>query len=102
MICRKCGAGNQEGSRYCSTCGENLYAPYSQNSDIPATGLNILSFFIPLVGLILYIVWNNTFPKKAQACGKWALIGFVLSIIFYFITIFGSVCAATSLLDTYY
>ena len=43
--------------------------------DTPSTVLNILSFFIPIVGLILYLVLKDEEPKKANAVGKWALIG---------------------------
>lgn len=48
--------------------------------DKPSTGLNILSFLIPLVGLILFLSWQNSTPIKAKACGKWALIGFCVAI----------------------
>ena len=48
--------------------------------DTPSTGLNILSFLIPLVGLILFLSWQNTTPIKAKAVGKWALIGFCAAV----------------------
>ena len=48
--------------------------------DTPSTGLNILSFLIPLVGLILFLSWQNTTPIKAKAVGKWALIGFCVAV----------------------
>lgn len=55
--------------------------------DIPSGGFNALSFFFPIVGLILYLVWKDTTPNKAKACGKFALIGwlvgFVSIILFY-------------------
>lgn len=48
--------------------------------DTPSAGLNILSFLIPLVGLILFLSWQNTTPIKAKAVGKWALIGFCVAV----------------------
>lgn len=48
--------------------------------DTPSTGLNILSFLIPLVGLILFLSWQNTTPIKAKAVGKWALIGVCVAV----------------------
>ena len=40
----------------------------------------LLGFFIPIVGLILYLVWKETSPSKAKAAGYGALIGFVISL----------------------
>ncbi|MDE5671133.1 MAG: hypothetical protein K2I14_06705 [Eubacterium sp.] len=65
--------------------------------DKKSTGLNILSFFIPLVGLILYLTQKDQTPIKAKGCGKAALIGFILQIVFsivYVVVIFALVGAA--------
>lgn len=57
------------------------YTPYVQpTNDKPDTGINVLSFFIPLVGLILYFVDKSTKPIKAKAELKWSLIGWGVSI----------------------
>ena len=54
-------------------------------NDIPSTGLNIVSFLIPLVGLIIYLTEKDKAPKKANAAGKAAIwgtgIAFVLGVI---------------------
>ena len=52
-----------------------------QNQDQNSTGLNVLSFLIPLIGLILYLVYQKEQPVKAAGIGKWALIGFVVDVI---------------------
>lgn len=44
-------------------------------------GLAVLSFFIPIVGLILYITKKNDKPKTAKACGKAALACVIINII---------------------
>lgn len=92
------------GKKFCSHCGKEIIiqavvcphcgcsvAP-SAEEDIPSKGLNILSFFIPLVGLILYCLSHDKTPNKAKEIGKWAIIGFavgvgcsVLLLIFYLI-----------------
>ena len=62
--------------------------PYYQQPpvvDQKSTGLNILSFFIPLVGLILYLTMKDQTPIKAKGCGKAALIGFILGIVASFV-----------------
>lgn len=56
--------------------------PYPpQVNDKKSTGLNIISFFIPLVGLIIYLTQKDQTPIKAKAAGKAALIGFILGIV---------------------
>lgn len=76
--CSHCGKEIADEAVVCPNCG--CAAPSSE-PDIPSAGLNVLSFLIPLVGLILYIVNCNTAPNKAKAIGKWALIGLVTVIV---------------------
>lgn len=66
--------------------GYNPYAapmpPQEQKANV---GLAILSFFIPIVGIVLYFTQKKEKPKTAKACGKAALaciiISFVLEIV---------------------
>jgi hypothetical protein len=58
--------------------------------DAPSGGFAVLCFFIPLVGLILYLVWKDEYPLKAKSCGKGALIGVIV--------IFGLSCLLTVLM----
>jgi hypothetical protein len=53
--------------------------------DKGSVGFGILSFFIPLVGLILFLVWHKEKPRKAKSAGIGALIGMVANIIFYLV-----------------
>lgn len=49
----------------------------TQNADEKApAGLKVLSFFIPLAGLILFCVNYSDKPRYAKGCGICALIGF--------------------------
>ena len=59
-------------------------------ADIPSGGFNALSFFFPIVGLILFLVWKDQTPVKAKSCGKWALIGFIISMVFNMIVYIAS------------
>ena len=49
----------------------------------PYTGLMVLCFFLPLVGLILYLKWFNTQPARAKAAGNSASMG----VLVYFICV---------------
>ena len=63
---------------------QNLKADNVDNpQDKPSIGLNILAFCMPIIGLILYFAWKNTYPKKANSIGKIALIGAVFWTITY-------------------
>lgn len=37
----------------------------------------------PIIGLILFLVWQNTMPTKAREAGKWALVGFAVGVVFW-------------------
>ena len=64
----------------CPNCGCAVQAPVNQQEDKPSTGLNILAFLFPLVGLILFLCFQKTTPVRAKAIGKWALDGFVVGV----------------------
>jgi drug/metabolite transporter (DMT)-like permease len=53
--------------------------------DKGSVGFGILSFFIPLVGLILFLVWHKEKPRKAKLAGIGAIIGIAANIIFYLV-----------------
>lgn len=40
-----------------------------------------ISFFIPIIGLIFYMIWKKTEPERASVCGLWAVIGFVSAVV---------------------
>ena len=80
--CSQCGKELVDEAVVCPNCGCAVQAPVSQQEDKPSTGLNILAFLFPLVGLILYLCFQNTTPVRAKAIGKWALIGFIVGVAF--------------------
>ena len=57
-----------------------------------STGWAVLGFLIPLVGLILYLVWNTSRPADAKAAGKGALIGTIVCVFCYMLVM----CSAAS------
>lgn len=56
-------------------------APASAVQDSGSIGWVILGFFIPIVGLILFLVWKNTKPQCAKMAGIGAIVGFCLSVV---------------------
>lgn len=46
----------------------------------------MLSFFFPLVGLIMFLALRDTKPRTAKTAGTCALISVILTILFYAVT----------------
>lgn len=81
-FCSHCGAQIEDDAVVCVKCGCSVAGPKSapKEEDGPNKGFSALSFFFPLVGLILYLVWKDTYPLRAKSCGVWALTGLIVSI----------------------
>lgn len=76
VVCPHCG---------CAVGSINTVGSTNYISDVPSTGLNVISFLFPLVGLILYLVYQDKTPNKANAVGKWALISVGILTVLYII-----------------
>ena len=61
----------------------SLSSQVPSGTDDGGVGWLVLGLFIPIVGLILYLVWKDTKPLSAQQAGKGALIGFIIGIVGY-------------------
>ena len=61
---------------------QNIYQENTMPQEEKANvGLAILSFLIPLAGLIIFIVHKDKKPKTAKASGICALVSFIINII---------------------
>lgn len=58
-----------------------------------------MGFFIPIVGLILFLIYEEKKPKRAKSAIKGALIGFITKIVLAIILVILSVVFATSLFN---
>ena len=86
-FCTRCGSQIDESAIFCPKCGQQqgqgftyqyqqpfYNAPtYTAEDLAPSRGFAVLSFLFPIVGLVLWIVWKNTKPGKAESCAKGAL-----------------------------
>jgi len=120
MFCKYCGGEIDEdmleetGQVYCSHCGalnqkeesyENEFKKFSQENlgnknsknkdDTGSFWWGVLGFFVPLAGLLLYILWQKTYPKNSKIAGVGALISVVCEVIFYVVTII--ICSASGM-----
>tara|TARA_B100000945_G_scaffold9207_2_gene7436 strand:+ start:179 stop:391 length:213 start_codon:yes stop_codon:yes gene_type:complete len=67
------------------------------NIDQKSTGLNIICFLIPLVGLIVYLVQKDTYPIKATSAGKAALWGVGVGIVLWIISFVATMMMVSSM-----
>lgn len=58
-----------------------------ENNSESTTLIFVISFLIPIVGIVLWLVWNDSQPAKSKAAGKGAVwgigVGVVLGVIYF-------------------
>lgn len=105
MFCKYCGKEIPDGSTFCPECGANLTEntppqtprpPVANPEDSSSFGFAFLCFLFPIVGLILYLVWKDTLPLRAKSCGKGAIVGVVVYVVFYILSAVLMVMAASA------
>lgn len=87
MYCKYCGQEIDDQAIICVHCGAQLGAMKGTSQDVPSTILKVVSFLLPIVGLILFLVMMDDQPISAKSYGKMALIGFVVGIALIFMGI---------------
>ena len=83
-FCQKCGKEIMDEAVICPNCGcqtDSQYQTSNTEIDSGSVGWAFLGFFIPVAGLILYLIWKDTKPYSAKEAGKGALIGFIINIV---------------------
>ena len=85
MFCQKCGKEIMDEAVICPHCGcaTGGKVKATATDDAPNTGYAVLGFFIPIIGLIMYLSMKNEKPLAAKSAGKGALIGFAVGAIGY-------------------
>ncbi len=102
--CSYCGKPHEDGVAFCSACGARFTSASASEASFgsegvrpddtrdftESTGILILSLLVPLLGLVFYLMWNETHPGKANSALKGLLIAVclnvpVLGIVLYFV-----------------
>ena len=83
-FCYKCGKELVDEAVVCIACGTAQRTPskVAASDDSKSFGWAFLGFWVPIVGLILYLIWQDNYPLRAKSAGKGALIGFIGSVIY--------------------
>lgn len=103
MYCRNCGSKIDDNSAYCTRCGARIDDIVHPNDSDEGSSVwfAVLGFFIPIVGFILFLVYEGKKPKRAKAAGKGALIGFITKIALSIILTILYVIFASSIFNTF-
>ena len=75
MLCNKCGRQVIDGANFCPFCGADLRYQRNNNSGLSGYinpndetnfGYTLLSFFMPYIGLVLYIITITVLSFKNE------------------------------------
>ena len=111
MYCKNCGQELSETDAFCTQCGQSVA---EKNESLPAVieekkvvkkarfAWAVLGFFIPVAGLILFIIWKSEHPDVARKAGIGALAGVVTEVIVAIFSCIISLVATFVPLAVYY
>lgn len=88
MYCRNCKKEINDKDLICPYCG--ITQKQEQNGKQSRFLWEILGFFIPFIGLILFLEWRESKPKVAKSIGKGVLVNIALSIFLFILFTFFS------------
>lgn len=81
MYCQKCGQPLQDQAPYCVYCGAET--GIINPPDKPWFVFAFLGFISPIIGLILYLVYDSKRPKRARSAIRGALAGIIGKIVLF-------------------
>lgn len=85
MYCPNCGKPVDDKAMFCATCGMPLRQERPLFSEVPDDSsyflFAILGFFLPVAGIIIFLIYEKTNPKRAKAAAKGAAVGLILPLI---------------------
>lgn len=80
MYCRHCGQEISENSVICPICHYHLSNDRSETSSVESVMICLFSFFIPLVGFVLWAIFKDEDSSKAKKALISSIIGVVLGL----------------------
>lgn len=83
MYCSRCGREIDDKALTCPYCGTKTMNNLNTfiTNDQPSFGYAFISFIIPIVGFILYLIYRDERPKRAKSALKGAAAGIVVYIL---------------------
>ncbi len=79
--CEHCGNPCDVNAAVCLKCGCAFAPQKAVKPDVPSMWLRVACFFIPILGLVLYLVERDEHPVSAKAYGIASLISVIVGIV---------------------
>ena len=84
MFCSNCGREIENGAKTCIHCGYKTGEPPAKEESSEEKSnlilVKILSAFIPIAGLIIYLIYIKSRPLWAKSAGEGAVIGLIIGV----------------------
>lgn len=90
MFCKNCGEYIRGTSAYCPRCkslllfsrrknlDKELLDEYCSEKDRNSVGADVISFIMPIIGILLYFLNKDTFPRKSRSIGESLILGCIV------------------------
>ena len=79
--CKNCGANIDDKAVVCPSCGATQDKPQQVAEEKNVFLWGVVGFFVPIAGLVLYLMWKDTKPQSAKKAGMGALISVVIGVV---------------------
>lgn len=93
MYCSKCGQQIENDAAFCKYCGTAIVR--TNSNDTKSGFWDFISFFLPLLGFMLFIFYKDDKPVMAKAIREWSVtgisVGLGLSFLYFIATFFNSI-----------
>ncbi len=99
MFCKNCGSEINDFAVVCPNCGVSQKEK-AEVVDNGGFGWGVLGCCIPIAGLILFLVWQDTKPKTAKAAGIGALVSVLIGVAYY-VLVFAAGVTMISSIDSF-
>lgn len=83
--CSNCGKQVNDEDKICMHCGSKVGKSQSTQPDSAGILSLLVSFLIPLFGLLVYGANHVVYPKKSRSCLIAAGLGFLINLILFYI-----------------
>ncbi len=83
--CPKCGLNVNQNNNFSKNSMSNVYdssKSYDESSESTFI-YSVIGFFVPIVGIILFCIWNNEYPSRAKSAIKGTLIAIAVYVILF-------------------